>query len=47
MNAIIQNILVFSALAYAIWVLLCRFGVIPKKKKISTKQCGQNDCGCH
>ncbi|TXD83853.1 FeoB-associated Cys-rich membrane protein [Subsaximicrobium wynnwilliamsii] len=48
MNTIIQNILVFSALAYAIWYLLRKFGILPKRKKASSKACGGDDgCGCH
>ncbi|WP_299337866.1 FeoB-associated Cys-rich membrane protein [uncultured Psychroserpens sp.] len=46
MNAIVQNILVFTAVALAIWFLLCRFGVLPKKKIASTKACGSDGCGC-
>ncbi|TXE17889.1 FeoB-associated Cys-rich membrane protein [Psychroserpens burtonensis] len=47
MNIVIQNILVFTSLAIAIWFLLRRFGVLPKKKTASSKACGQDDCGCH
>lgn len=47
MNTIIQNILVFVAVALAIWFLLHKFGVLPKKKTAGSKACGENDCGCH
>jgi len=46
MNTIIQNILAFTAVALAIWFLLYKFGVLPKKKKTSTKACGNDGCGC-
>ena len=46
MNALIQNILVFSALALALFFLVRKFIWSPKKK--STKACGGDDsCGCH
>ncbi|MDG5490575.1 FeoB-associated Cys-rich membrane protein [Psychroserpens sp. SPM9] len=47
MNTIIQNILVFAAVALALWFLLNKFGVLPKKKTAVTKACGKDDCGCH
>ena len=47
MNSIVQNILVFIALAFAVWFLLNKFGVFPKKKTANSKACGQSDCGCH
>ena len=46
MNTIIQNILVFSALAIALLFLVRKFIWKPKKK--SSKACGNDDgCGCH
>ena len=46
MNTIIQNILVFSALALAIAFIIRKFIWSPKKK--ATNGCGDgNDCGCH
>ena len=47
MNTSVQNILAFIAVALAIWFLLRKFGVIPKKKSASSKSCGDDDCGCH
>ncbi len=47
MNVIIQNSLVFIALSIAIWFLLHKFGIIARKKKSISKQCGEDDCGCH
>ena len=47
MNTIVQSILVFIALAIAMWFLLNKFGVLPKKKTSGSKACGQDDCGCH
>ncbi|MDO5971882.1 FeoB-associated Cys-rich membrane protein [Flavivirga aquimarina] len=45
MNAIIQNILVFSALSLAIVFLVKKFFW---KKKSSKKVCGSDDnCACH
>ena len=45
MNTIIQNILVFSALAVAIGFLVRKF--FYKKVKVD-KGCGSgDDCGCH
>ena len=32
MNTLVQNILAFIAVALAIWFLLHKFGVLPKKK---------------
>nr|WP_321232886.1 FeoB-associated Cys-rich membrane protein [uncultured Psychroserpens sp.] len=46
MNTIVQNSLVFTAVALAIWFLLHKFGVFPKRKKASTKACGNDGCGC-
>ncbi|MBF8148906.1 FeoB-associated Cys-rich membrane protein [Winogradskyella sp. F6397] len=46
MNTIIQNILVFTALALAVLFLIRKFFWSPKKK--SSKACGGDDgCGCH
>ncbi|PYE83203.1 attachment p12 family protein [Winogradskyella epiphytica] len=46
MNTIIQNILVFAALGFALLFLIRKFIWSPKKK--STKACGGDDgCGCH
>jgi len=47
MNSIIQNILVFSALALAIAFLVRKFIWTPKKN--STSACGSDDScgGCH
>ncbi|REG89216.1 FeoB-associated Cys-rich membrane protein [Winogradskyella sediminis] len=46
MNIIIQNILVFLALAMALLFLVRKFIWTPKKK--TTKACGGDDgCGCH
>ncbi|MFT5242517.1 MAG: hypothetical protein ACJA1H_000993 [Glaciecola sp.] len=47
MNTIVQGLLVFLALALAVWFLLNKFGVLPKKKTASSKACGEDDCGCH
>tara|TARA_B100000809_G_scaffold266455_1_gene329254 strand:- start:1942 stop:2085 length:144 start_codon:yes stop_codon:yes gene_type:complete len=47
MNTLVQNILAFIAVALAIWFLLHKFGVLPKKKTTSSKACGDDDCGCH
>jgi hypothetical protein len=47
MNTIVQNILVFLALALAVWFLLRKYGIFPKKKTVNSKACGQDDCGCH
>ena len=45
MNTIIQNILVFSAMALAIMFLIKKFFW---KKSKSKKACGGDDgCGCH
>jgi len=41
----IQNILVFIAVAAAFTFLVRKFIWSPKKK--SSKSCGTNDCGCH
>ncbi len=45
MNLIIQNILVFSALALALFFLVRKFIWTPKKKTSNT-DCGDG-CGCH
>jgi plastocyanin domain-containing protein len=45
MNDIIQNILVFTAIALAIGFLVKKFFL---KKTKSKKACGKDDgCGCH
>tara|TARA_R110002072_G_scaffold128443_1_gene266099 strand:- start:324 stop:461 length:138 start_codon:yes stop_codon:yes gene_type:complete len=45
MNTIIQNILVFSAIALALIFLIKKFFW---KKSVSKKACGgDDDCGCH
>ncbi|MEP1487444.1 MAG: FeoB-associated Cys-rich membrane protein [Algibacter sp.] len=45
MNTIIQNILVFTALALAVGYIVKKYMWAPKKK---TKACGGNNgCGCH
>ncbi len=47
MNTLIQNILVFSALALALLFLVRKFIWTPKKKTADT-DCGSGDgCGCH
>nr|WP_231567349.1 FeoB-associated Cys-rich membrane protein [Lacinutrix sp. Hel_I_90] len=43
MNTIIQNILVFITLGFALTFLVRKF-VFKKKSK---KACGTDDCGCH
>lgn len=46
MNTIIQNILVFATLGFALIFLVRKF--IWKPKKPVSKSCGVNDdCGCH
>lgn len=46
MNTIIQNILVFTALAIALSFLIRKFVWTPKAKP--SKSCGGDDgCGCH
>ncbi len=45
MNSMIQNILVFTTLAFAIAFLVRKF--IWKPKKASTKACGNDGCGCN
>ncbi len=46
MNPIIQNILVFTALALAIGFIVRKFIWKPKSK--TTKACGTDgNCGCH
>ncbi len=45
MNDIIQNILVFTAIALAMLFLIKKF-ILPKSK--TKKACGNdNDCACH
>nr|WP_299112232.1 FeoB-associated Cys-rich membrane protein [uncultured Winogradskyella sp.] len=45
MNTIIQNILVFTTLVFALFFLVRKF--IWKPKKASTKACGTDgSCGC-
>lgn len=45
MNTIIQNILVFTAMGFAIYFLVKKYFV---KKPESKKACGGDDgCGCH
>ncbi|WP_299883958.1 FeoB-associated Cys-rich membrane protein [uncultured Lacinutrix sp.] len=43
MNTIIQNILVFTTLAFALLFLVKKFFW----KKKTKKACGTDDCGCH
>ncbi|WP_456441115.1 FeoB-associated Cys-rich membrane protein [Psychroserpens sp.] len=46
MNTIIQNILVFSTLGFALVFLVRKF--VWKPKKVTAKSCGGDDgCGCH
>jgi len=46
MNLIIQNIIVFICLAFALGFVIRKFIWKPKKKV--TKSCGADDgCGCH
>jgi glycopeptide antibiotics resistance protein len=45
MNTIIQNILVFITLGFALTYIMRRFIWKPKKK--TSKACGNDDCGCH
>ena len=46
MNIIIQNILVITAVAFALLFLIRKFVWSPNKK--SSKACGGDDgCGCH
>jgi len=45
MNTIIQNILVFAAMAFAVWFLVKKYFI---KKPKGKKACGGDDgCGCH
>ncbi len=45
MNTLLQNILVFTALAFAVWFLVRKFLL---KKAKTNKGCGTgDDCGCH
>ncbi|MCB0447241.1 MAG: FeoB-associated Cys-rich membrane protein [Gelidibacter sp.] len=45
MNTLLQNILVFTALAFAVWFLVRKFLL---KKAKTDKGCGTgDDCGCH
>ncbi|MDY2586390.1 FeoB-associated Cys-rich membrane protein [Winogradskyella aquimaris] len=45
MNTLIQNILVFTALIFAVGFLLKKF--IYNPKKASGKSCDSDSCGCH
>lgn len=46
MNTIIQNILAFTVLAFALAFIVKKFIWKPKKK--TAKACGSDDgCGCH
>nr|WP_244462135.1 FeoB-associated Cys-rich membrane protein [Wocania ichthyoenteri] len=46
MNTIIQNILAFTVLAFALIFIVKKFIWKPKKK--TSKACGTDDgCGCH
>ncbi|MBR9757983.1 MAG: FeoB-associated Cys-rich membrane protein [Algicola sp.] len=48
MNHIIQNILVFTALALALLFLIRKFFWKPKTTSNKKKNCGQEtNCGCH
>nr|WP_093455573.1 FeoB-associated Cys-rich membrane protein [Flavivirga aquatica] len=44
MNIIVQNILVFIALAFSLFFLLKKFFW---KKPKTKKACGKDGCGCH
>ncbi len=46
MNSFVQTSLVILALVYAVWFLMKSFGVLPKRKKETTKACGKDGCGC-
>ncbi|SDB62773.1 hypothetical protein SAMN03097699_2763 [Flavobacteriaceae bacterium MAR_2010_188] len=46
MNDIIQYILIFIALAFALTFLVRKFIWKPASTK-SSKSCGTDDCGCH
>lgn len=47
MNTIVQNILVFTTLGFAILFLIRKF-IWKPKKATSSKACGNDDgCGCH
>ncbi|WGD35666.1 FeoB-associated Cys-rich membrane protein [Olleya sp. YS] len=43
MNPILQNIIVFSILGFALFFLWKKYFF----KKKSKKACGTDDCGCH
>jgi len=45
MNTIIQNILVFTAVALAIGFIVKKY--FYKSSNKSKKSCGTDDCGCH
>ena len=44
MNSLIQNIVVFAALAFALGFIIKKFFL---KKAKTDKGCGDGDCGCH
>ena len=47
MNTIVQNILVFIALSFALTFIVRKF-IWKPKKAATTKSCGTDDnCGCH
>jgi len=46
MNTIIQNILVFASLGFAILFLVRKF-FWKKPVKTHDGSCGTDDCGCH
>ena len=45
MNQIIQNGLVILTVSAAVWFLVQKFVLKPKKQK-TTKACGNDGCGC-
>ncbi|WP_274474161.1 FeoB-associated Cys-rich membrane protein [Mangrovimonas aestuarii] len=46
MNTVIQNILAFSTLAFALGYLVKKWFWNPTPAK-TKKACGQDKCGCH
>ena len=46
MNDIIQNILVFTAMALAMSFLIKKY-FWKKKAKVKSSSCGTQDCDCH
>ncbi len=46
MNSLIQNILVFTALSFAVLFLVRKY-FWKKASKASERSCGTDDCGCH